>query len=240
MISTTISEHTLNDRWGVAQHRCGTTLNQFLLRRLDPGESGGYWDDGITPDVVNFIVEKCKCAQCDAPISAPLAPCACDHANENWDRAYLAAAYPSHGLSEEVKRLYTRHKGRIGQARRAEMVKANGGKITLQDKVSLFTAQGGLCFYCGESLVDCDGRNRYHCDHFVSLANGGRNDLENSVLACKRCNMLKNSRDGHHFLGRVRKLQLVNDPSGLAQMRKALAVWRKSRGLRAFSTLGGE
>lgn len=144
----------------MAQHRCGTTLNQFLLRRLDPGEPGGYWEDGITQDVVNFIVEKCKCAQCGAPIAAPLAPCACSRANVNWGGAELAAAYPSQGLSEEVKRLFARHKGRIGQARRAEMVKANGGKISLQDKVSLFLAQSGLCFYCGESLVDCDGRNR--------------------------------------------------------------------------------
>ncbi len=235
MNSTTLVKTELRDRWAVT-HLCSTSLNKFLLCRLDPGRAGQHWKDGITTDVVDFIVSKCKCACCGSAIKVPLVPCACGLATEHWGSPELVAAYPSKVLDVEVKRLYARQTRRI----RTDMVKANGGKITLQDKASLFTAQEGMCYYCSESLVDGDGRNRYHCDHFVALINGGRSDLENSVLACQRCNILKRRDDGHYFIRRVRRLQLISDPSRLAKMRKALGLWRKSRGLPALSTLGSE
>jgi len=213
-------------------------LSQFLLRRLAPGETGDHWPNGITPDVVDFIVEKCTCAFCGSRIGAPLAPCACGRGSEDWDGVELAAAYPRQDHEEEVKRLYARQKGRLGRARRSFAVKTNGGQISVEEKASLFRAQEGLCFYCGESLVDQDGSHRYHCDHFVALTNGGRGDLANSVLACTRCNLLKNSDDGHYFMRRARSLQLVRDPLRLANMRRALRLWRKSLGLPALSSLG--
>lgn len=101
----------------------------------------------------------------------------------------------------------------------------------------MFDVQDGLCFYCGEALIDPDGDGQYHRDHFVALVNGGRGDLENTVLACTRCNLLKSSNDGHYFIRRARKLQLIRDASRLAKMRKALGLWRKSRGLRPLSAL---
>lgn len=239
MSSATASKLTLGERWAVT-HLGGPELSQFLLRRLDPGEVGVHWKNGITPDVVDFIVEKCTCAYCGSRIGVPLAPCACGRVREDWDGVELAAAYPRQEHAEEVNRLYARQKGRLGRARRSVAVKANGGKITLEEKASLLRAQEGLCFYCGESLVDQDGGTRYHCDHFVALTNGGRDDLENSVLACTRCNLLKNSDDGRYFIRRARSLQLIKDPSRLAKMRRALGLWRKSRGLRALSALVGD
>lgn len=239
MNSATLSKLTLGERWGVT-HLGGTVLSQFLLRRLDPGEVGDHWKSGITSDVVDLIIQKCACAYCGVRIKAPLAPCPCGRASEDWDGIELAAAYPRQEFTEEVKRLYARQKGRLGQGRRSVAVKTNGGKITAEEKVGLFGAQEGLCFYCGDSLVDQNGGNRYHCDHFVPLINGGRGDLENSVLACTRCNLLKNSDEGRYFIRRARRLQIVRNPSRLAKMRKALGLWRKSRGLRALSALVGD
>lgn len=239
MSSATVSELAHRDRWAVT-HLWGTVFSQFLLRRLNPGETDSYWNNGITPDVADFIVEKCTCAYCGLRIEAPLAPCACGQVSEHWDGIELAAAYPREEFAEEVKRLYTRQKGRLGSARRSAAAKTNWGKITPEEKAGLFVAQEGLCFYCGESLVDQDEGNRYHCDHFVALTNGGRSDLENSVLACTRCNLLKNSDDGRYFIQRARRLQLIKDPVQLAKMRRNLGLWRRSRGLRALSALVGD
>jgi 5-methylcytosine-specific restriction endonuclease McrA len=238
MRSTTVPKLYLNERWALT-HVWGLELSQFRLRRLGPGEADRHWKEGITPDVVDFIVNKCKCADCDSRISAPLAPCACGRASEEWNGAELAAAFPREQLEEEVKRLYTRQKSRLGSARRAAAVKTTGGKINFKEKTELFKVQEGLCFYCGESLVDQDGCTRYHCDHFVAVTNGGRSDLENSVLACARCNLLKNSDGGRSFIQRARRLQLIKNSLRLAKMRQALAMWRKSRGLRALTTLVG-
>lgn len=239
MSSSTVSKLKHGERWAFT-HLGGTKLSQLLLYRLVAGQIGTHWKDGITPDVVDFIVEKCKCAYCGSRIEAPLAPCACGRRSEQWSFAELAAAYPSKELAEEVKRLYARQKGRLGSARRSLAMKTSVGKISVEEKVGLLRAQEGLCYYCGESLVDEEGRNRYHCDHFVALTNGGRSDLENSVLACIRCNLLKNRDDGRYFIRHVRKLQLVRNPLRLAKMRRALGLWRKSRGLRALSALVGD
>lgn len=188
MRSAAVSKLTPDERWAVT-HLWGTVSSQFLLRRLDPGETDRHWKNGITPDVIDFIVAKCTCACCGSRIEVSLAPCACGRVSENWDGVELAAVYPRQELAEEVKRLYARQKGRLGRALRSIAIKTNGGKITAEEKSGLFGAQEGLCFYCGDSLIDQDGGNRYHCDHFVALVNGGRGDLENSVLACTRCNL---------------------------------------------------
>ena len=118
-------------------------------------------------------------------------------------------------------------------------MKANGGKISAEEKADLLRAQQRLCFYCGDSLVDQNGFNRYHCDHFVALIDGGRNDLSNVVMACARCNHLKNRDDGRYFMRLARTSLLIQDPQQLANMRKAFGLWRKSRGLRALGSLAG-
>ena len=238
MSSNTATKLIFNERWD-ATSLWGIELSQFLLHRLEPGEAGSHWKNGITPDVIDFIIEKCKCTYCGSSIGVPLTACACGRVNEDWDGVELAAAYQRQEFDEEVKRLYARQKSRLGSIRRSAAVKAAGGKISIEEKYGLFTAQEGLCFYCAEFLVGQDGRSLYHCDHFVTLRNGGCNDLENAVLACTKCNLLKNSDDGHDFIRRARKLQLARDPLRLAKMRKSLGFWRKSRGLGALSSLRG-
>lgn len=227
------SKISAGERWGVT-HLAGSEICQFLLRRLDSGESGTHWEEGITPDVVDFIVENCKCRYCDSNIAAPLAPCACNKVGAEWHAMELAAAYPTREFWTEVRRLFVRQHGRIGSRRRRAAVKANGGKISAEERKDLLRAQQGLCFYCGESLIDQNGSNRYHCDHFVALINGGRNDLSNVVMACARCNHLKNRDDGRDFMRLARTSHLIGDSLQLAKMRKAFASWRRSRGLHAL------
>ncbi len=231
------SKIAAGERWG-ATHLAGSEICQFLLRRLDIGESGEHWKEGITSDVVDFILENCKCPYCDSSITAPLAPCPCNQVSADWNGFELAAAYPAREFWDEVRRLYVRQHGRIGSRRRRAAVKENGGKISAEEKADLLRAQQTLCFYCGDSLVDQDGFNRYHCDHFVALINGGRNDLANVVMACARCNHLKNRDDGRYFMRLARTSLLIRDVQQLANMRKSFGLWRKSRGLRSLGSLG--
>ncbi|MGJ7512590.1 HNH endonuclease [Variovorax sp. GT1P44] len=223
-------------RWGLT---ClgGFPLSTFLLHRLAPVETDrrGHWPDGISPDVIDFVVQHCLCSDCNAPIKAPLAPCACG-GPKDWDYE-IAAVYPYEESRGLVDRLFARQKSRVGRARRALQASEVGGRVSRPEKAALFEAQGGICYYCADSLTDESGRACYHCDHFFPLAAGGRGDLENSVLACARCNLLKNNSDGHTFIRKLRKTSLVTEKTRLTQMRRSLAVWRRERGLKPFRSL---
>lgn len=44
------------------------------------------------------------------------------------------------------------------------------------------------CFWCGRKRL-----RKYHVDHFVPLARGGKHEIRNLVIACGPCNIRKNS-----------------------------------------------
>lgn len=53
----------------------------------------------------------------------------------------------------------------------------------------LLFAQGGLCFFCAQSLSGADAS----VEHLVASANGGSNGDDNCVACCKSLNMLLGS-----------------------------------------------
>ena len=61
---------------------------------------------------------------------------------------------------------------------------------------ALWQLQGGLCFYCGNSLGSdgCDPSFVPTVDEVVPRAKGGRRAADNVVLAHLRCNALKANR----------------------------------------------
>jgi 5-methylcytosine-specific restriction endonuclease McrA len=50
------------------------------------------------------------------------------------------------------------------------------------------------CYYCGASL-----KKEYHVDHVRPLTRGGRNSIDNLVLACAHCNLTKSDRLPHEW-----------------------------------------
>ena len=58
----------------------------------------------------------------------------------------------------------------------------NGGSKSKRDK--LIERDGCECFFCGNEFKP----TQLTLEHFVSLAQGGPNNMSNSVLACKPCN----------------------------------------------------
>jgi len=57
----------------------------------------------------------------------------------------------------------------------------------------------GVCFYCGKQTTPFA---TFCVDHFVPVAHGGTNDLENLVPACRKCNGMKADLDIEDFRDR--------------------------------------
>ena len=82
--------------------------------------------------------------------------------------------------------------------------KEHGAGITVKDVDSLWNDQDGKCFYCGCSMrtaKDFNGpvfieypylENDYcTLDHVIPLSKNGLHEIENIVLACRKCNIKK-------------------------------------------------
>lgn len=68
------------------------------------------------------------------------------------------------------------------------------GTHTAKDVKLMFLSQNGLCNGCNK-LLETKGKNKYHVDHIVALANGGTNYPNNLQLLCPTCNMSKGAKD---------------------------------------------
>ena len=85
--------------------------------------------------------------------------------------------------------------------------KEHGAGITVKDVEGLWKGQDGKCFYCGcpmRTAKDFNGPifieypylEDDYCtlDHVVPLSRGGKHEIENIVLACRKCNIKKGTR----------------------------------------------
>lgn len=69
---------------------------------------------------------------------------------------------------------------------RKARLKGAEGTHTANDIEAQYIKQRGLCHWCG-----VDTGKLYHVDHVIPISRGGRNDPDNLVIACPRCNMSK-------------------------------------------------
>jgi 5-methylcytosine-specific restriction endonuclease McrA len=56
---------------------------------------------------------------------------------------------------------------------------------------ALLARNGAVCAYCGKELGTGLPFSRATLDHVVPISRGGRNGLENLILACKLCQRAK-------------------------------------------------
>jgi 5-methylcytosine-specific restriction endonuclease McrA len=80
--------------------------------------------------------------------------------------------------------------------RKAIRRKAEGQGWTAADVANQLKAQKQRCFYCRKKL-----RGKYHCDHVIPVARGGRHCRSNMVIACPPCNIKKRDYDPQAFAG---------------------------------------
>jgi len=85
-----------------------------------------------------------------------------------------------------------------GQADRAKRQGVEG-EFSKADLGRKFADQHGKCAYCG---CDVGGRHDgpWNVDHFIPLARGGSNWIENIVIACQFCNLSKGARMPWEFM----------------------------------------
>lgn len=207
----------------------------FLLMRVEPDADLDEVEFVLLEQDIAFVHEHCRCYYCDRKVPAPLAECECEKAF--WDQCsgdlYLVHSF---GIERLTQRVVQRQQHRRRARQRAAMLREASGKhVSPADRHALYEAQGGTCYYCGDAMV-ASGRGRYHHDHFVSLARGGRRDVENAVLACPPCNTHKNDAEGFEYLARRHRRKSKNPPE-LTRMRRSFHQWRVERGFRPFEEL---
>lgn len=66
----------------------------------------------------------------------------------------------------------------------------------------LIARDGMVCHYCGKPLewsTQNFQENGLSIDHMTPVKHGGEWDIDNLVLACRRCNLEKRTSDYHEF-----------------------------------------
>lgn len=81
-------------------------------------------------------------------------------------------------------------------AYRARLARAEGS-VSADDIRRRYEAQQGRCHWCGVKLDD------YHVDHVIPLSKGGADSPANICVSCPRCNLSKNDKLPHDFIGRL-------------------------------------
>lgn len=54
------------------------------------------------------------------------------------------------------------------------------------------------CYWC-KCKIDKTIKNGFHIDHYIPLSKGGTHTLENIVISCPSCNILKSNKDPYKF-----------------------------------------
>jgi 5-methylcytosine-specific restriction endonuclease McrA len=192
---------------------------------------------GLPYDISDFILMECRCAFCDRAFTVDFNKCVCGLSSDG--RYYLEAKFPTRLYASILQKLFIRERARVGNAARSLKIRENGGLFDRQLIPAMHKAQEGLCYYC-ISPIELAGLDRLQADHYEPIADGGKNDLANIVLACARCNALKNSKHGEVFDRLARNFRPHGSTDILKRLRRQLksfkaeilAVSAKERGKR--------
>ncbi|GEM_PF-6480839 len=160
---------------------------------------------GILKKMHEFIWMYCRCYYCHAPIAQSLARCACGRQQKPNPIFVEFPAEIYDSIFEPIwneQRLKDKYKRKVFN-RKSKL--ENAGKYTKEQISSLLEVQEKNCYYCATQLIGVDGKNEFHIDHYVSLTEGGHNEISNLVLSCPPCNLAKGIQDGNSFTRRIGK-----------------------------------
>lgn len=73
--------------------------------------------------------------------------------------------------------------------------------VNSSDLTAWTQTQKKVCYWCGKRCP-----KNYHIDHYKPLSKGGAHELDNLVIACKKCNLTKNAKDPYEFAAQVGRL----------------------------------
>ena len=95
-----------------------------------------------------------------------------------------------------------RIRGRIRSAKRRQIT---GSHLSIKTIRNLLEQYKYKCYYCNTNINHKE-KNSYHIDHYIPIAKGGTNDVENLVISCPTCNMSKGAKDPFVFMLKFGKL----------------------------------
>jgi hypothetical protein len=139
---------------------------------------------GMTARFAHFIHKHCRCKFCKKQVQFP---------TEMFHSIFDEVSGRENAINYSQRKAF----------RRKKRLSAAGGQYSKSDIDGLFLIQNGHCCYCDSSLLSADGKNIFHIDHYVSVSNGGTNDLSNLVLACPSCNIKKGNANGDSFVREI-------------------------------------
>lgn len=174
----------------------------------------------MTDEMANFIRTSCRCFYCKKPVPSSLARCECG--GQSSGRIIVEFLKEKHWVSfNEILHALVRKVGATRKLANRKSKLVDAGRFTKAQIAQLLVVQDGLCFYCAGSLTSEHGKASYHVDHYVSLLDGGCNEISNLVLACPACNLKKGAEDPKAFIKR-RNAEIEVD-----QKEKAKVIRRK-------------
>lgn len=94
-----------------------------------------------------------------------------------------------------------------------------------QQRKAIFARAGGKCEECGK---DWNDGFMLECDHIIPLSMGGKNEIQNGQLLCRRCHAKKHMQLSKEAGRRGdRKAQIDNDRAARLIGRKDDKRWGK-------------
>jgi len=160
--------------------------DQFLIERFN------HWK--AVKDLVSFLEENTVCKQCGAPAKSPFICCS-QNCFSFSPELFEHAKFLSDALVHRYKayKQQLRRQGRISKTPKQD-------RISNKDIEILRHVQNEQCFYCA-----CDlNSTQAHQDHYTPLSRGGTHTLDNIVLACRACNMIKSDYQAGHLWAQLR------------------------------------
>lgn len=186
------------------------------------------YPNGLTNDIVEFICEYGSCSFCGEKINKNLDRCKCNkpHAND----AHLKISYSTNIDRSLMSSILKKEQMRRASYARKNRVKNNGGKFTRQETNELLKIQENLCYYCGKDFEIIDGKIIAHADHYISIHDGGKNEIQNIVMACVSCNSKKGRMNGNEFERIIRKSRPLELSRKLGVIRRKINFHFKQLG----------
>lgn len=183
-------------------------------------------DHGFRREMSSAIIERLlehgNCAGCGGRVADLTGACPCGHTPRHAGVLELAvldrAAEPR--FDKLLARWLDGHKSAIRRKREASLPRTlTDGELQL-----LLTWQRDICFYCGEEFLQAEGMQSYRKDHVIPVLHGGPTTIENTVLACVRCNSRKGSLSARQF---VKILASERGASRTVEHEQMLRTFRK-------------
>jgi 5-methylcytosine-specific restriction endonuclease McrA len=179
---------------------------------------------GLSEGFASFIRGHGKCSFCDSAFSKKLNKCSCSKPKSRNE--HLRVRFPTSIYYSVLQPILQKESGRNKMAIRQERIKENGGSHNKNDLKVLMSIQENCCYFCGTEIELIGGFKKAHADHYESIFDGGRNDVQNLVMTCSSCNLKKGAMCGGYFESLIKKSRPPETSKKLRVIRRKLSIYK--------------